>query len=339
MPRKRYSRDARIAPRGGPDPRSLPQFRREVVALLAVGHRIPTSTGLRLIKKWDTYVRRRWAQGKPPCDVSDHIFKFEGHKRLSHDRKRPRRRTARDVGDVYESKRGDRWEVVSEDERKVFVKRSGHRQAGVLPWSKQTLKAMKEVGKAKKNESSEGIFKSIFGGHPVAPDVDHAKTIKYRRAMWGRKMPRTEARVEKARRRWRRRSAGYSTKMKLTRKQRRIFHQKLLILLDEGYDKTKAVALAHNYVKRYVKTSGDTDRRRRRRRDTVRKRRRRSRVAPATWMNRATADTAPGRHRAPLKGRRLTRKAKFKLKYVELLQQGYSEQEAFAIAAKYARSS
>ncbi len=62
----------------------LPRFRREVVALLIAGTRggghgprLDSTTALRLVIKWDKMLRLRHSQGKPPCNVSDHILKFE----------------------------------------------------------------------------------------------------------------------------------------------------------------------------------------------------------------------------------------------------------------------
>lgn len=64
----------------------LPQFRREVVALLVAtsrkggyGRKLDSDQALRLAVKWDKMLRLRHGQGKPPCNVSDHILKFEQH--------------------------------------------------------------------------------------------------------------------------------------------------------------------------------------------------------------------------------------------------------------------
>jgi len=62
----------------------LPRFRREVVALLVAaaksgehGPRLDSTHALRLVIKWDKMLRLRHSQGKPPCNVSDHILKYE----------------------------------------------------------------------------------------------------------------------------------------------------------------------------------------------------------------------------------------------------------------------
>jgi len=59
----------------------LTRFRREVVALLVAGskggRRIDSASALRLVVKWDKMLRMRHSQGKPPCNVSDHILKYE----------------------------------------------------------------------------------------------------------------------------------------------------------------------------------------------------------------------------------------------------------------------
>lgn len=61
----------------------LPRFRREVVALLVAARqhpRLDSTAALRLVIRWDRMVRLRHAQGKPPCNVADHILKYESQK-------------------------------------------------------------------------------------------------------------------------------------------------------------------------------------------------------------------------------------------------------------------
>lgn len=155
------------------EPRTLARYRREVVALLAVGHRIPTTHGLRLLKKWDAYVQARWRQGRPPCNVADHLSKFERERivkpyrdparrrgktktmsRLSFMRQmRPvksTRRHSRDAenprsGEIFETKAGNRWEVVDVTDRLIKVKRAGNRTDGPFAWGRKSLSGMKEV--------------------------------------------------------------------------------------------------------------------------------------------------------------------------------------------------
>lgn len=59
----------------------LPRFRREVVALLmaarAGARRLDSTQALRLVIRWDRMVRLRHSQGKPPCNVVDHILRYE----------------------------------------------------------------------------------------------------------------------------------------------------------------------------------------------------------------------------------------------------------------------
>lgn len=61
----------------------LPRFRREVIALLMAGRpsshprRLNSTQALRLVIRWDRVVRLRYRQGKPPCNVADHILKYE----------------------------------------------------------------------------------------------------------------------------------------------------------------------------------------------------------------------------------------------------------------------
>lgn len=82
--RRRVSRDAdSFAPVSSGRPREvpLPRFRREVVALLVAarsgGKRLDSTQALRLVIRWDRMVRLRHSQGKPPCNVADHILKYE----------------------------------------------------------------------------------------------------------------------------------------------------------------------------------------------------------------------------------------------------------------------
>lgn len=60
---------------------SLPRFRREVIALLVAsrtgGKRLDSAQALRLVIRWDRMVRLRHGQGKPPCNVTDHILRYE----------------------------------------------------------------------------------------------------------------------------------------------------------------------------------------------------------------------------------------------------------------------
>jgi hypothetical protein len=151
------------------EPRTIERYRREVVALLRVGRGIPRSRGTLLVKRWDKYVRARWLQGKPPCNVADHIGKFEREKLVKPARDaspkrltrtafarqmRPvttrRGRASRDadnphVGEVYETRGGSRWQVVSTSDKLITVKRAGHRTEGPYAWGKSSLRGMKQV--------------------------------------------------------------------------------------------------------------------------------------------------------------------------------------------------
>lgn len=168
---RRVGRDTAVQARGTlSEPRTLARYRREVVALLAVGHKIPMTHGLRLIKKWDKYVRRRWSEGRPPCNVADHISKFERERLVKPARDpkpmrggkwvftrkkfrqtmfRPGGRDADNprLGEIYETRAGNRWEVVSVRDKLITVKRAGNRSEGPFQWGKETLKGMKEVRK------------------------------------------------------------------------------------------------------------------------------------------------------------------------------------------------
>ncbi len=85
--RDRTSRDAALSsPVSSSRGRSVPlaRFRREVVALLVAARtakpRLDSSSALRLVVRWDRMVRLRHAEGKPPCNVADHILRYEQDK-------------------------------------------------------------------------------------------------------------------------------------------------------------------------------------------------------------------------------------------------------------------
>ncbi len=209
-PRRKHSRD--VTPHGDvAEPRSIARYRREVVALLAAGHRIHPQKGLWLVRRWDRYVRAKWRMGRPPCNVADHLSKFQkvlkpaerdasrvrrrrGQRltRKPHARARvmahvARRRTltrsafarqmfkvgtsrrrpavGRDAdspfkGEVFETRAGNRWEVVSVSEKLVTVKRAGNRSDGPFAWGRSTLKGMKPVPRP--------LFGGLFEPKPEA---------------------------------------------------------------------------------------------------------------------------------------------------------------------------
>lgn len=82
--RKSFSRTSRDSTPSGPvsSRRHVPlaRFRREVVGLLVAGHpsrAFDSGRALTLVLKWDRMVRLRHSQGKPPCNVADHILRYE----------------------------------------------------------------------------------------------------------------------------------------------------------------------------------------------------------------------------------------------------------------------
>jgi len=102
------------------EPRTIERYRREVVALLRVGRGIPRSRGTLLVKRWDKYVRARWLQGKPPCNVADHIGKFEREKLVkpARDASRGQWRASDPISRRDASKRARRVDgIVSHDGR------------------------------------------------------------------------------------------------------------------------------------------------------------------------------------------------------------------------------
>jgi hypothetical protein len=192
------------------EPRTIARYRREVVALLRAGHGIPSSRGTLLVKRWDRYVRARWLQGKPPCNVADHIGKFEREKLVKPARDQSRkhmtrtafasqmspvggsRRASRDadnphIGETYETRGGSRWQVVSTTDKLVTVKRAGHRTEGPYAWGRSSLRGMKQVPKPLFGVG--GLF-GIGAGksanvQEVGGDPDTRRRRRVHKGLWG----------------------------------------------------------------------------------------------------------------------------------------------------------
>lgn len=158
-------------------PRSLAQFKLEVTALLMVGHRWSEKRSRAAVKRWSRYVAKRWKQGKPPCAVADHISRWDHEKAVCpcHRKRRcpggkggrrsKRKGTSRDAdnpkeGEIYESKRGNRWRVSNVDGERVYVESAGRKAPGRLQWSRSNLKGMREVDGEKPRQLS------LFGNDP-----------------------------------------------------------------------------------------------------------------------------------------------------------------------------
>jgi len=77
-----------IRPRSRTSPRPLRQTEREVEALLIVGHGYRPREAERVVAKWSAYVKSRWAMQKAPCQIADHLAKFEREKVVEPRRKR-----------------------------------------------------------------------------------------------------------------------------------------------------------------------------------------------------------------------------------------------------------
>jgi len=83
-------------------------------------------------------------------------------------------------GDIYESRAGVRWEVLSVENGKVKVKRLGMKDVGPLIWKKSVLDAMKKTGHERPSAVGSGpkpVQQSLFGGL-FAPDP---RRRRYRR--------------------------------------------------------------------------------------------------------------------------------------------------------------
>jgi len=162
-------------------PRTLATFRREVAGLLTITHKYTREHALRAIAKWDLYLRKRWSDGKPPCHVADHIYRWEKEQvivcpcgrrtspshdpdrcrhrhrtsraRIQHHTRRSRRhsrRVSRDAenprsGEIFESRAGKRWRIDDVNEGRIVVESAGVRQVGRLVWKKENLKGMRMV--------------------------------------------------------------------------------------------------------------------------------------------------------------------------------------------------
>jgi hypothetical protein len=126
---------------------SLPDYHREVLQILKGRHRVPSLKAARLVKKWGVYLLARRAKGVCPESVARHVAKFEREKlvkpardkgfRASGDADNPH------PGELYESRAGTRWEVLSATDKRVTVRRAGHRQTGDLVWDKSAIKNSK----------------------------------------------------------------------------------------------------------------------------------------------------------------------------------------------------
>jgi hypothetical protein len=148
-------------------------------------HRLTGRTALFLVKKWDRYVRTRWSQGKPPCAVADHLVKFEREHLV-----KPYRAYHEhdpEVGDIYETRAGNRWKVVGKLEHRIFVDRAPPRGSGILPWSEKNLSGLKKVSKDTR----------VLGGEAANNDPDGYR----RRRQWRRKRVRS-SRARRSRRFW-----------------------------------------------------------------------------------------------------------------------------------------
>lgn len=177
MKRRRTNRPRRdsVVPNKGMPllPRTIQKFRREVVALLIVGHGWSAERATRAVVKWDKYVRARWREAKPPCAVADHISRWtkegavcpcgDGTGRDCSVHRR-RRRSSRDAdnpkpGEVYEARSGKRWRV---DEvtptGKLRISSAGLKDTGKMTWGKGSLVSMKQIEGAR----GEGQLKLPF---------------------------------------------------------------------------------------------------------------------------------------------------------------------------------
>lgn len=130
----------RHVPHKSPNPRTISQFRREVIALLRTTHQVSGERGLRLLARHDDWVQQAWRNNKPPCYVADHLAgKLRTY--VGRDAERPA------VGETYQSKAGTQWMItsVNRDKKRVKVKKTGFRDLGELEWNPSVLRQMKQL--------------------------------------------------------------------------------------------------------------------------------------------------------------------------------------------------
>jgi hypothetical protein len=230
----------KIRPRGGPMKRSLAQFEREVVALLAAGHGVGTLHGRRLVEGHSSFVEKEWRKGSPPCSVSDGLARaaygrrspYAPKKRLSSRRagswKLGAGSSSRDAddpkeGEVFESRAGSRWRVADVGDKRVSVERAGHRQSGKLVWSKGALKSMREV--------KDGESRVRVAGDPRRRRPGKASRVRVGRRADSHQPP-----------------AGRASSHQPPASSKRIrkkLSRKIRLLVREGHPQKQAVAIAH----------------------------------------------------------------------------------------------
>lgn len=143
-------------------PGGLQGFRRRVMTHLVREHRVSASDAVRLLSRWDKYIRARWNDGHSAESVAGHLAKWSrekivcpcgsaNHTARDHARRRRGGWYRRDAenpqpGEVFESKEGKRWAVRSmTPEGKIVVDSAGLRPTGTLIWNKRALARMKEI--------------------------------------------------------------------------------------------------------------------------------------------------------------------------------------------------
>jgi len=67
----------RVRPAKGANPRTFPQYAKEVGALLVHGHHYSRARASRSLGAWKGFVRESWKSGKAPCWTSDHVSKYD----------------------------------------------------------------------------------------------------------------------------------------------------------------------------------------------------------------------------------------------------------------------
>lgn len=192
----------RVKPHRDASPRTFGTFRREVAALLAAKG-MSGEEATRTVLRWDDYVKARWAAGKPPCAVSDHLMRWSKEKVVCpckrggdpsprckvHGKRRRVRRDADNPrpGEVYEAKTsGRRWEVISVDGERVTMKPVGARSDGRLVFAKSSLKGMKIMKSA-----VDSFLTSILGPKAESNPLDEARVA--RKAAIERELAKTKA--------------------------------------------------------------------------------------------------------------------------------------------------
>jgi len=123
-------------------PRTFPMYVREVESLLITARGIRPQVARAVCRDMDEAIESAWRRRQPPCLVAEHLAR-SAKRAYGRDAENPK------AGEVYETKRGDRWKVEDVSERSVRVRRAGRREGpDSFAWGRGNLKRLRQVGDA-----------------------------------------------------------------------------------------------------------------------------------------------------------------------------------------------